>query len=232
MSAKLVITPEGLEEWDTKGKKAHTNPLLKVMADILSYLFHPVFVPLYVIAFLLFVEPFLFPGSSPLEKTLTLGRAFINYTFFPLVSILLLKGLKLIRSIRLKDQKDRIIPFIICNIWYFWMWYVWRGLPGVPVQLIAFAMSVFLASSIGLFCNIYIKISMHGIALGTAAAFLCLLTFDPSSPNLSIYLAIALLITGLVGTSRLLLADHTPKEYYLGVAAGILAVIIAAWINL
>jgi hypothetical protein len=143
------------------------------------------------------------------------------------VSVLLLKGLNLISSIKLKNRKDRIIPFIVCNIWYFWIWYVWRGLPGAPHYLIVFALSVFLASSIGLLANIYLKISMHGIAMGTATAFLCLLAFDPSSPNITLYLALTMLFAGMVGTSRLLLSEHTPGEYYLGLAAGTVAVIIA-----
>ena len=68
---------------------------------------------------------------------------------------------------------------------------------------------------------------MHGIALGTAATFLGLLTLDPASPNLTIYLALCLLAAGLTGTARLLLGDHTPKEYYMFLIAGALGVIIA-----
>ncbi|GAB3427067.1 hypothetical protein [Niabella aquatica] len=223
-TAKYVVTPGGLRE---TGELPRPNLFLRLAAGFLSYAFHPIFVPLYLIAFLLFAEPFLFIGASPQEKVLTLGQAIINYTFFPLVSVLLLKGLNLISSIRLKDRKDRIIPFIVCNIWYFWMWYVWRGLPDAPRYLIVFALGVFLASSIGLLTNIYVKISMHAIAMGTATAFLCLLTFDPSAPNLTLYLALAILLTGIVGTSRLLLLEHTPGEYYLGLTAGIVAVILA-----
>lgn len=227
MATKYVVTPNGLQQTDAAIRQ---NGILKGIANFLSYLFHPVFVPLYVVGFLLTVEPFLFVGASPHEKALTFGRAFINYTFFPLVSIFLLKGLNLISSIKLKERKDRIIPFVICNIWYFWIWYVWRGLPGAPHFLIVFALSIFLASSIGLIANSYLKISMHGIALGTATAFFCVLTFLSSSPNLTIYTAFAMLATGLVGTSRLLLAQHSPKEFYIGITTGVIAVIIANWV--
>lgn len=229
MSTQLFITPKGLQQANEKPPYI-PHPVLKITANFLSYLFHPVFVPLYVVSFLLFIEPFLFVGASPQEKALTFGRAFINYTFFPLISVLLLKGLNLISSIKLKERKDRIVPFIVCNIWYFWIWYVWKGLPGAPDYLVVFALSVFLASSMGLLFNIYLKISMHGIGLGTATAFLCLLCIDPASTNISIYLALAILITGLAGTARLLLLAHSPREYYIGVGVGALAVIIANWV--
>ncbi len=221
---KLVVTSEGLTETHSEFR---FSPIIKGIANFLSYIFHPAFVPIYIILFLLYAEPFLFVGASPKEKALTFGRAFINYTFFPIISVLLLRGLQLIKSIKLETQKDRIIPFIICNIWYFWIWFVWRGLPGVPHFLVVFAMGIFLASSIGLLANIYIKISMHGIAMGTATAFLALLTVDPSSSNITIFLALAFLLTGLVGTARLILKAHTPKEYYFGLGTGLLSILIA-----
>ncbi|GAB3014398.1 hypothetical protein GCM10027051_17250 [Niabella terrae] len=226
-AAKFIVTPEGLEESSAPRKE---TGVLRVLAGFFSYLFHPVFVPIYLIAFLLFTEPFLFPGISGREKVLTLGRAFVNYSFFPLISVLLLKGLGLIKSIRLGDRKDRIIPFIICNIWYFWIWYVWRNLPGVPYELVVYALGVFLASSMGLLANIYIKVSMHGLALGTTTLFLCRLCFMPESSNISIYLALSILITGLVGSARLILKEHSLAEYYWGVGLGALAVVCAGFI--
>jgi hypothetical protein len=170
MVAKLVVDKNsGLREAEET-----YHPALRAIAVFLSYLFHPIFVPIYVIAFLLFVQPFLFVGYSAQQKILTLIQATMMYTFFPLVSVALLRALKFISSIKLIDRKDRIIPFIICNIWYFWMWYVWRNTE-MPREMVVFAMSAFLASSIGLLANIYLKISLHGIAIGTAITFLCAL---------------------------------------------------------
>lgn len=201
--------------------------LLRWLASLLSYLFHPVFIPVYLVYFFLFIEPFLFVGIIPQQKVLTLIQSFLMYTFFPLVSILLLKALKFIPSIKLKERRDRIIPFIICNIWYFWIWYVWRNLPQVSPEMVIFAMGVFLASSIGLLFNIYMKISMHGIALGTAVSFLCMVALQYGL-GWGGYIAIALLITGLVGTARLLLSDHTAQEVYWGLAVGVMGICIAA----
>jgi hypothetical protein len=221
---KLVITKEN------ELKKVNNNGLQKrvltVFAKMISYFFHPVFVPVYVVLFLLFVEPFLFVGFNKGQKIRILLQAVQMYTFFPLVSIFLLRALNFISSIKLEHRKDRIIPFIICNIWYFWMWYVWRNLPEVPVEMVVFAMSIFLASSIGLLFNIYIKISMHGIALGTAVAFLASLGFMYQI-SFGLYFTIAVFIAGLVSTARLILSGHQPSEIYWGLAAGILAMLLS-----
>jgi hypothetical protein len=221
---KLVITKENeLKEVNNNGLQ---KGVLTVFAKILSYLFHPVFVPVYVVLFLLFVEPFLFVGFNKGQKIRILLQAVQMYTFFPLVSIILLRTLNFIPSIKLEHKKDRIIPFIICNIWYFWIWYVWRNLPEVPVEMVVFAMSIFLASSIGLMFNIYIKISMHGIALGTAVAFLASLGFM-YQVSFGLYFTIAVFIAGLVSTARLILSDHQPSEIYWGLAAGVLAMLLS-----
>ncbi|AHF17878.1 hypothetical protein [Niabella soli] len=229
MDSKLVLNSEN----ELRETIDHQPKAQKMIATLLSYIFHPVFVPVYVIYFLLFVQPFLFvalrlegPDVVIRAKMGILLQSIVNYTFFPLVTVLLLKGVGFIQSIKLKERKDRIIPFIACNIWYFWIWYVWRNLEAVPKELVIFSFAVFMASSIGLLVNIYMKVSMHGIALGTATAFLCLLGFE-YGPGMAVYIAIALLITGVVATARLLLSDHTAKEVYWGLAVGVAGLLVA-----
>ena len=148
------------------------------------------------------------------------------YGFFPMITVLLLKALKFIDSVYLNTQRDRIIPFVICNIWYFWIWYVWRNLPDSPREIVILSMAIFLASTIGLMANIYMKISMHSIAMGVAISFIMLLALT-QSVNFGVYISIALVIAGLVCTARFIVSDHTPKEIYGGLLAGLAALFIA-----
>jgi hypothetical protein len=153
-------------------------------------------------------------------------QAFIMFTFFPLVTVLLLKALKFISTIYLRTQKDRIIPFVACGIWYFWIWYVWHNLPDYPGAAVQFALAIFIASSIGLIANIYMKVSMHAISTGVMVTFIVLLAFNHDISS-GIYISIALLIAGLVCTARLIASDHTQKEVYMGLLAGIISQLIA-----
>jgi hypothetical protein len=97
----------------------YTNVLLRVTAKIISYLLHPIFLPLYVVYFLLFIHPTAFAGFSVLQKYQTLVIICLNLIFFPLMSVFLLKAVGFINSIFLKTQKDRIIPYIACGIFFF-----------------------------------------------------------------------------------------------------------------
>lgn len=155
-------------------------------------------------------------------------RFAVLYTVFPLVTVLLSKALGFVESIYLRTQKDRIIPYVACGVYYFWMWYVLRNQQQVPRLLVMLALAVFLASSLGLILNSFIKISMHAMALGVMVAFLLVLAFR-TDINFGFYIALALLITGLVSTARLINSDHHPVEVYLGLFVGVLAELIAAY---
>lgn len=207
--------------------------MVRLIAKIISYVFHPVFVPLYVVWFMVYKHPYLFTGFSDVQKFRTVMMAVVSFTFFPLVTVFLLKGLKFIETIYLHTQKDRVIPFLACMIWYFWIWYVWnnfgqtRDVVDMPREAVQFALATFISTIIGLMVNIKIKVSLHAISMGIMIAFMILLAFKQDL-NFSIYLSIALFIAGLVCTARFIVSDHTAQEVYGGLAVGILSMMIAA----
>ena len=204
------------------------HPALQIVARIISVLFHPLFIPVYVSSFLMFSTP-LFTGLDGRDKLFLLLRFLLMYTVFPLVTILLAKGLGFIQSIYLRTQKDRIIPYIACGMYYFWMWYVLRNQPQFPKELVMLSLAIFIGSSLGLITNSYLKVSMHGISMGVMVAFTCIVAFL-AEINFGPYISLSLLIAGLVSTARLMNSDHDPVEVYIGLIIGIVAQIAAYWI--
>ncbi|HVZ55744.1 MAG TPA: phosphatase PAP2 family protein [Chitinophagaceae bacterium] len=194
-------------------------------ARIISVLFHPLFVPVYVIAFLVYIEPYLYNGFSRWDKTVVILQAVVMYSFFPLVTVLLLKAVRFIDSVFLHTQRDRVIPYVACGIWYFWAWYVRHNLPDTPNELIYFSLGIFLAGSAGLIANIFMKVSMHAMAMGVAAAFLVLLALHQDI-RFTLYVSVAILATGLVCTGRLICSDHSPREIYTGLAIGVVSLLL------
>jgi hypothetical protein len=201
------------------------NPVVQFIAKLISYVFHPLFIPVYLACFLLMVHPYLF---APNQKVLTIIRFLIMYSFFPLITVLLSKALGFLQSIYLKTQKDRIIPYIACGVYYFWMSYVLRNQPGFAKEIVLLSMAIFIASSLGLLLNIYMKVSMHAIAMGIMLMFITLLSFT-QSVNYTPYLSMAILLTGVVCTARFIVSDHTAREIYIGLLTGIIAQLLALW---
>jgi hypothetical protein len=225
MNAPLTAQPtNGIGKDD---HEKHAQPIaLKIIAKIISYIFHPIFIPVYVLVFLMQVQPYLFVSVIGLKRTFTIIMFGLLYAFFPVVTALLLKALGFIDSIYMKTQKDRIIPYVICMIYYFWVWYVIRNQNIYPDELVQFSLAIFITSILGLMSNSYMKVSMHAMAVGVMSAFIILLTVNGNIDS-GIYICAPLLITGLVCTARLIVSDHTNKEIYTGLFIGIIAMLLA-----
>jgi hypothetical protein len=195
-------------------------------AKIISYIFHPLFIPVYLSWLIVKTQSYLFAAFSEWEKTIFIARFGVMYIMFPLVSVLLMKALGFISSIQLKTQRDRIIPYIVCMIYYWWMWYVLHNQPEFPHQCAVLSFAIFLASVGGLMANIIMKVSMHAMAAGIMAAFVMLLGFSQDI-NFGFYISIAILLAGVICTARFIDSDHTPKEVYAGLFIGIICLLLA-----
>lgn len=202
--------------------------IVRVLAKIISYIFHPVFIPVYLSWFIVETQSYLFASFDRFEKTIFIARFAAIYVMFPLISVLLMKGLGFISSIYLRTQRDRIIPYVVCMIYYWWMWYVLHNQPQYSNEFVILSLAIFLASIGGLMANISMKISMHAIAAGIMVAFVMMVGFSQDI-NFGGYIAISILLTGAICTARLISGDHTIKEIYWGLFIGILSLLVAIY---
>ncbi|ULQ52226.1 hypothetical protein [Flavihumibacter fluvii] len=198
----------------------------RVIGQFISIIFHPLFIPGYITAFLLYLHPFAFAGENDWYKSIKLLSILISTAFFPAFTVLLLKLLGFANSVTLNSQKERIIPIIASMIYYFWIFYVCKNQPDNPPELVEMLCAVFISSIIALTANNFIKISLHTIAMGILAGFFIYISWNSLVP-LGLPLAVALFIAGLVGTARYLASDHTTEELVWGYISGAVSMIIA-----
>ncbi|MHA4843072.1 hypothetical protein ACX0G7_02855 [Flavitalea antarctica] len=202
---------------------------LRLFGHVVSYLFHPLFIPLYVTAFLLYIEPYAFAGLDPRQKLFKLIFVFFNTTFLPGFAVFLMYRLKLIKSMYLQTQRERIIPYAVAMVFYFWAWYVSKNQNENPEIFKVFLFGTFLAVCATWMLNINSKVSMHSTAMGGLMCFALLLSFTTQDPS-GLYLAVAIFISGLVCTARFLVSDHSRSEIYLGLLSGIVCQLVAYWL--
>ena len=207
----------------------HEQPFLKIIAKIISYVLHPLFIPTYVFIWSAWRFPETFSGITSAGMMFKKISVFLNASFFPAFAVFLLWRLKFIESIYLRTQKDRIIPYIITMIFYWWMWYLSRGFEDQPEVLKFFYFGIFLTTVFGLIINNFIKISMHAMGAGSILAFLILTCFYYQTFFGTDILAVTLL-AGLICTARLLLNEHSTAEIYTGLIVGILCQLLGLWI--
>ncbi len=190
-------------------------------AHLFSVLFHPLFIPFYVIAFLVKYHPSYFTGFSFYLKFEILRSVAVNTVLFPAFALLVMKGLGFVRSFYLHTQQDRIGPYLVNMIFYFWMARVFFNFkPELTPVLAVFMTGVFLTTAVALIANIFYKISMHAIGCGGMLGIFIII-MNSNSMLMTWALCIALFITGIVCTSRLIVSNHTQKEIYMGLVVGL-----------
>ncbi|MEO6837132.1 MAG: hypothetical protein ABI261_02370 [Ginsengibacter sp.] len=227
MEENLAIPGDSLHESLPIENVLKFPVLVKWGANLFSVIFHPLFIPIIATWFLAYIQPGYFTGISPHDKFLIVIQVGFNTIFYPALSIFLLKALGFIKSIFLKTQRERIIPYIASNIFYFWMFLVFKNQPEVPVILTSFMFGVFLASSAALIANIYFKISMHALGVGALCGLMLIIVFSGFSFSIFLTVMLVFIITGLVCTSRMIVSDHRPIEIYSGLIISVLCQIIA-----
>jgi hypothetical protein len=207
----------------------HGPVWLQKLAQLVSYVLHPLFVPAMVSWLVLYAHPIhVLLTDSPIRLRI-FAMVLINTVLFPGIVMLLLKALRFIPNMYLHTRKDRIIPLTISIIFYFWAYYVGRNLEAIPPALHQWLLGVFLASCAAMFCNIFFKISLHTIAAGGALMFFVWQMQTDMHWPLWWLLPLSL-AAGMVGSARLLRNAHTPPEVYAGYLAGALCQVAAAFI--
>ena len=203
--------------------------VVRVLAKVLSYVFHPLFIPTYIFLWMVLRFPYEFIGLQGHDLTLREIGVFMTTAFFPAFTVFLLWKLGFAKSIHLRFQKERIIPYIATMIFYWWMWYLSRNFTDQASALKFFYFGIFIATIPGLILNNFVKISMHAMGVGGALAAV-ILTCILYQNNYGLDIALFTLIAGTVCTARMALSEHSLFEINLGFIVGALCQIIGYWV--
>ncbi len=194
--------------------------IVKYIAHLLSYVFHPLFIPTYFFLYLMQVLPFEFVGITDWQLKMRLFSVAWLTAFFPAFAVFLLWRLKLSESIFLRTQKERIIPYVITMFFYWWMYYLSRNFTDQPVALKFFYLGIFVASAIGMTVNNFMKVSLHAMGIaGITTSIILVSVFYPVTN--AIWVPLAIVLTALVISARLVVSDHSKKELVVGLFIGV-----------
>ena len=202
---------------------------IKVLAKVVSYVFHPLFVGVMMAGYLIFIHPYFFVGFSEKQKMLKLLAIINNNVFFPLIVVVLLRALGFNKSLLLQTQKERIVPYLASITFFFWSYYVFKNQTEVPRVLVTMCRGMFFSAAIALVLNNYYKISMHGIGVGGLMGMMTVILLE-GHLNSGLPYMIALLITGAVMTARKIVSDHHWFDIISGFLLGFCTQLVALWI--
>lgn len=202
---------------------------LRVVAEILSYVLHPVFFPL-VMAFALYkLAPAGFMVAGDRQVMLWFISIGVTGVFFPLFAVFLMKQLDLINSYKMESTKERIIPLMASMIFYFWLSHVFNSIPSNPPLILkVLLLGNFWGIILVFLANIFVRISMHTAAAGSMVGIIIVLMML-SPVNMAVPLFVSLGIAGLIGSARMILGVHERGDIWLGYIVGISVQLGAYW---
>jgi len=200
---------------------------LRVVAEIISYIMHPVFFPV-VMAFVIYkLTPTAFIAVPDRQVSMWILIIGFLCIFFPLFSIVLMKPLGFIGSFKMETARERTIPLMATMIFYFWVSHAFNSMVTVrPFIDPPFAFKVLLLGNFWgiiliFLANIFTKVSMHTATAGGMIGIIIVLMIV-SPVNLVIPLFVAIMIAGIVGTARMILGAHQRGDIWLGYIIGII----------
>jgi len=201
---------------------------MKFIANLLSGLFFPLFIPLYG-AFLLFSLPVfsyypLFYVRSAYITVFTFG------TVVPFLCLFILYKLKVVSDINLSNRKERFIPYFCTVISYLFCAFALFRL-AMPMFVPALMVAVAAASLINAIVNIWWKISAHATGAGGLFGGILYISYYLYINPFGWIIAITL-VCGMVAAARLYLKAHTPGQVVAGFLNGALCALIIPRLNL
>ncbi|REJ80849.1 MAG: hypothetical protein DWQ44_04725 [Bacteroidetes bacterium] len=190
----------------------------KTVAYFLSVVFHPVLIPTYTLYYLLNHNNYFSSTTSPAEKSALYSIILLNTFALPVLLSYLLIRKGWVKSFEMAGREERIVPFITNALLLLVAYFMMRSLM-LPQIFNLIILGAAGAVVIAVIINFKWKISIHMIGIGgLVGTFFGLSTF--LLVDLRMAILVSLLIAGILGTARLTLGSHTPRQIYFGFFVG------------
>lgn len=200
------------------------NKGLIITARVVSIIFTPFYLPLVGIAMLL---TFTFLSGLPTKyKLLLAATVYLLTVFIPTVLIFLYR---LVRGWSLQElgrKRNRIVPYAISITSYLLcIWLLDRVY--VNHEIISIIIAALIIQAVSIIVNFFWKISTHTAAIGgvtgALVAYGFLFEFNPVG-----WLCLAILVSGIVGSARIILRQHSLAQvmggYFIGVVCAFVSI--------
>lgn len=189
---------------------------MRTFLNVISYLFHPIFIPVMATVGYFIVTPRLYEFNFKVDVAITIS---IFTVFIPILTFILLRRLRLIDTIFVKDVKQRKVPLYLYVLLLFLI--ITKVISkSIFAELFDFFLATFISTIICLlFALLRVKASMHMMGISGLVLFFIVLSISYQL-NITFALSLLILLTGIVASSRLYLKAHTFTELIIGFFIG------------
>ena len=206
------------QEEETKNAEEETKTRLHIAARIVSGIFTPLIVP--TITFLILFY-FTYLNILPAAYKLTVLVMVYCFTMLiPSVGIFLLHKINGWGVSELRDRRKRFIPYGMALLSYAACLMTMYNMH-LPRYMNGIIVSALICIALCTLINMKWKVSTHmascGMMVGGLLTFSLIFHFNPLG-----WLSGFILLSGLIGTARIIICQHTMNEVYLGFVVGLI----------
>ncbi len=195
---------------------------MTLLARIFSIVFHPLLLATYLFGLLAFVLPI---ALDPLKEDGYLNFIFLIFcvTFlFPALNVGIFKTFGSIKTLAMEDRQERILPFSFIAILYIVVTYLFYTRTRIDLNdnLLKFLVIIDALVLVAAIVTFFYKVSVH--SMGMCGLIGILLPLNKISEDGALFYPtiIAIVLSGIVMSSRLQLNAHTPREVMMGGVLG------------
>lgn len=193
--------------------------MMERAAVVVSYVFHPLWMPLITLAGVYFLDPFL--GLHPTVFRLLLLVLTVNL-LAPGISILMMRYRNIISNLDITRRQERFLPFALF-LFYYGLSYFWLRSNAselyIPVVVFSIFTAMLASLSLAMLITLKTKISMHLLAVGGVCGVVAAVN-RLHLLGAGDVLGACVIAAGLVGWARITLGVHTHGQVYGGFLLG------------
>ena len=199
---------------------------MKKILSVFSYLFHPIFIPIYSCLFYFYINES-FVSYLKYAIYLILFQVTILTIFIPITFFYLLRSLGKIDTIMASEISQRKLPLLFQSVLLTVLIYKGTTIDVVPELYFYFFGAIISTLLALIFLFLQIKTSLHLLGISSFLFFAVGLSIH-NEVNFSAIIIALILLNGIVATSRLIMNAHNIKELSLGFLVGVVPQ-VAIW---
>jgi hypothetical protein len=199
-------------------------------ARFLSYALHPLMMPFYATVLVMNLNTYIAYSISGHVQRIIISLVFITTGALPVLTAFILLQKGMIRSFEMQTINERRIPFITTAFYYIICFYLLQQL-NIPRMLSLMVLGATITIFIAWLLSFSWKVSIHMIGIGGITGMLLAIS-QILNADLVIMIIGSIIISGLLGSARLELGAHSPKQIYTGFLIGFITEwVVITWFS-
>lgn len=192
-------------------------------ARVLSIVFHPLFIPTYLLALLSWAVPTLLEPIGVELQAKFLIFIFLVTAVLPLLNVSIFKSFGTIRSFSMPERRERLMPFVFISAIYIAVTYLFHiharmNLNDNFLKFMVVIDMIVVAATIATF---FFKVSVHSVTIWGVIGILVPLNKITEVDRIFYPTIAVIALAGFIMAARLQLGSHTPREVILGAVLGL-----------